>query len=88
MNGSGVPLGDCPSRICSSLAGGGCVPVMKIFHTLERRFPQAKVFYADLPQVAVEDIKRHHLTMRSARYDRLIEFLDRDHGPEDWTRTG
>jgi benzoyl-CoA reductase/2-hydroxyglutaryl-CoA dehydratase subunit BcrC/BadD/HgdB len=55
--------------------GGGCVPAMKIFHILERRFPKAIVFSADLPQVAAEHVEGHHLTYAVSELNRLIDFL-------------
>ena len=48
---------------------------MKIFHIIEKRFPRANVFTADLPQVAVENIKEHHLAYAVSEIQRLIEFL-------------
>jgi benzoyl-CoA reductase/2-hydroxyglutaryl-CoA dehydratase subunit BcrC/BadD/HgdB len=56
--------------------GAGCVPVMKIFHELERRFPQARVFRADLPQVALEDIQPFHLEYAVHEIKRLIAWLE------------
>jgi benzoyl-CoA reductase/2-hydroxyglutaryl-CoA dehydratase subunit BcrC/BadD/HgdB len=56
--------------------GGGCIPVMKIFHILERRFPEARLFKADLPQVAVEDIRPHHIQYAMNEMERLIAFLE------------
>ena len=76
MHGSHVPLGGLPEPDMLLSPGGGCVPVMKIFHILERRFPRAKVFYADLPQVAVEDIQKHHLDYALHEMGRLISFLE------------
>lgn len=60
--------------------GGGCVPAMKIFHILERRFPKAAVFSADLPQVAIEDIKDFHVKYAVSEMHRLIDFLTRTTG--------
>lgn len=48
---------------------------MKIFHALERRFPTARVFTADLPQVAVEDIQQYHVDYAISEMRRLIDFL-------------
>ncbi len=75
MHGEGVPLGGLPEPDILLSPGGGCIPVMKIFHILERRFPAAQVFYADLPQVAVEDIKGYHVDYALREMHRLIEFL-------------
>ena len=61
MGDNGIPLGGLPEPDIIISPGGGCVPVMKIFHILENRFPRAAVFRADLPQVAAGDISRHHL---------------------------
>lgn len=55
--------------------GGGCVPVIKIFQELARRFPDARVFHADLPQVAVEDIQEYHIDYAMSEGDRLADFL-------------
>jgi benzoyl-CoA reductase/2-hydroxyglutaryl-CoA dehydratase subunit BcrC/BadD/HgdB len=55
--------------------GGGCVPAMKIFHILEDRFPKAKVFSADLPQVAAEQVDEHHVRYAISEMNRLINFL-------------
>ncbi|MCP4664763.1 MAG: 2-hydroxyacyl-CoA dehydratase [Deltaproteobacteria bacterium] len=60
--------------------GGGCVPAMKIFHILERRFPKAAVFSADLPQVAIEDIKDFHVKYAMGEMHRLIDFLTKTTG--------
>jgi len=70
-----VPLGGLPEPDILLSPGAGCIPAMKIFHIIERRFPNAKVFYADLPQVAVEDIKKHHLDYAKQEIHRLIDFL-------------
>lgn len=75
MNGPGVPLGGLPEPDLLLSPGGGCIPVMKIFQALEQRFPQAKVFAADLPQVAIEAIRKHHLDYAMAGIHRLIDFL-------------
>ncbi|MBU2648207.1 2-hydroxyacyl-CoA dehydratase family protein [bacterium] len=69
------PLGGLPEPDIILSPGGGCVPVMKIFHALERRFPDARVLTSDLPQVAVEDIQEHHIDYAVAQIHRLIEFL-------------
>jgi benzoyl-CoA reductase/2-hydroxyglutaryl-CoA dehydratase subunit BcrC/BadD/HgdB len=69
-------LGGLPEPDLLLSPGGGCNPVMKIFHALERRFPDANVFRADLPQVAVEDIKAHHINYAVTEMKRLIEFLE------------
>ena len=75
MNGPDVPLGGLPVPDILLSAGGGCIPVMKIFQALERRFPQAAVFDGDLPQVAIEEIKQHHLDYALSEMKRLIKFL-------------
>ncbi len=71
-----MPLGRLPEPDILLSPNGGCVPVMKIFHALERRFPSAKVFAGDLPQVAVEEIKQHHMDYAVQEGARLIEFLE------------
>jgi len=75
MNEDGTPMGGLPEPDILLSPGGGCVPVMKIFHALERRFPQARVFTADLPQVPVEEIKAHHIEYAVSEIKRLIDFL-------------
>lgn len=79
MNRSGLPLALPEPDILISF-GGGCVPAMKIFHILERRFPEAKMFSADLPQVAVENIKAFHLEYAIKEMKRLISFLSETTG--------
>jgi benzoyl-CoA reductase/2-hydroxyglutaryl-CoA dehydratase subunit BcrC/BadD/HgdB len=75
MNDEGVPLGGLPEPDILLSPGGGCIPVMKIFHILERRFPDARVFYADLPQVAMEKIQKHHIEYAVKEIHRLVDFL-------------
>lgn len=69
------PLGSLPAPDIILSPGGGCIPVMKIFHALERRFPEARVLTSDLPQVAVEDIQEHHIEYAIDQVNRLIAFL-------------
>jgi len=76
MNEPGSPLGGLPEPDLLLSPGGGCIPVMKIFHALERRFPNARVFRADLPQVAMEDIQDYHVAYAMREMKRLIEFLE------------
>lgn len=71
------PLGNLPEPNIILSPGGGCIPVMKIFHALERRFPEARVLNSDLPQVAVEDIREHHIQYAVDQINHLIEFLTR-----------
>lgn len=75
MNEKDSPFGGLPAPDMLMSPGGGCVPVMKIFHELERRFPAAKVFYADLPQVPVEDIQEYHIDYAMSEGERLADFL-------------
>jgi benzoyl-CoA reductase/2-hydroxyglutaryl-CoA dehydratase subunit BcrC/BadD/HgdB len=75
MNEKDSPFGGLPEPDLLLSPGGGCVPVMKIFHALEHRFPKAKVFYADLPQVPVEDILDYHIDYALAESQRLEDFL-------------
>jgi benzoyl-CoA reductase/2-hydroxyglutaryl-CoA dehydratase subunit BcrC/BadD/HgdB len=75
INEKDSPFGGLPEPDMLLSPGGGCVPVMKIFHALERRFPMARVFYADLPQVAVEDIKEYHIEYAMSESQRLADFL-------------
>lgn len=80
MHGEQVPLGGLPEPDIILTPGGGCVPVMKIFHALERRFPDAAVFRADLPQVAVEDIQQHHIDYAVDQIKALAAFLEDQSG--------
>ncbi|MBW2544972.1 MAG: 2-hydroxyacyl-CoA dehydratase [Deltaproteobacteria bacterium] len=75
MHGDSVPLGGLPEPDILLSPGAGCIPVMKIFHILERRFPEARVFFADLPQVAIENIRDHHIRYAEYEMHRLIDFL-------------
>ena len=75
MNDPQSPLGGLPEPDMLLSPGGGCIPVMKQFHALEQRFPQAKVFYADLPQVALEGIERFHHDYAIHETLRLVDFL-------------
>ncbi len=75
MNEPDTPLGGLPEPDLLLSPGGGCVPVMKIFHALERRFPEAAVFRADLPQVALAEIRPHHVDYAVHEMQRLIDFL-------------
>lgn len=76
MGEAGSPLGGLPEPDLLLSPGGGCIPVMKIFHALERRFPNARVFRADLPQVAVEDIQPYHVEYAMSELKRLVSFLE------------
>lgn len=73
-------LGNLPVPDFLLSPGGGCIPVMKIFHALERRFPDAAVFRADLPQVALHDIQPHHIQYAVQEIQRLISFLEKTTG--------
>jgi benzoyl-CoA reductase/2-hydroxyglutaryl-CoA dehydratase subunit BcrC/BadD/HgdB len=75
MHGVGIPLNGLPEPDMILSPGAGCIPVMKTFHVLERLFPQARIFMADLPQVAVEDIRPHHVHYAVKEIERLIDFL-------------
>ncbi len=80
MTEPGTPLGGLPAPDILLSPGGGCVPVMKIFHGLERRFPEAAVFRADLPQVPLEDIQPWHVEYAVAEIERLIAWLEETTG--------
>ena len=69
-------LGGLPEPDILLTPGGGCNPVMKIFHALERRFPNAKVLRSDCPQVAVEDIEKAHIDYAMVEMKKLIKFLE------------
>lgn len=76
MNEKGAPLGGLPEPDIIITPGGGCVPVMKIFHALERRFPNAQVLTGDQPQVPIEEILPHHVTYGVKETERVIRFLE------------
>lgn len=75
MKEGDTTLGGLPEPDLLISPGGGCSPVMKIFHALERRFPEAKVFTADLPQVAIEEIQDYHVAYARSELNRLVNFL-------------
>ncbi len=76
MGGPDNPLGGLPEPDIILPPQGGCSPVMKIFQALMRRFPQARTFYADMPQVAIENIKDHHINYAVFEMKRLVNFLE------------
>jgi benzoyl-CoA reductase/2-hydroxyglutaryl-CoA dehydratase subunit BcrC/BadD/HgdB len=80
MGDPGNPLGGLPEPDIILTPQGGCSPVMKIFQALERRFPRAKVFHGDCPQVAVENITRHHIDYAVGEMTRLVDFLTKATG--------
>jgi benzoyl-CoA reductase/2-hydroxyglutaryl-CoA dehydratase subunit BcrC/BadD/HgdB len=80
MHGPSIPLGGLPEPDMIMSFGGGCIPAMKIFQILEERFPRAKVFRADVPQVAMEDITDYHVAYAVSEMNRLIEFLEKTTG--------
>jgi benzoyl-CoA reductase/2-hydroxyglutaryl-CoA dehydratase subunit BcrC/BadD/HgdB len=75
MGDPGNPLGGLPEPDIILPPQGGCAPVMKIFQALKRRFPQAKAFHADMPQVAIENIRQHHIDYAVGEMNRLVDFL-------------
>jgi benzoyl-CoA reductase/2-hydroxyglutaryl-CoA dehydratase subunit BcrC/BadD/HgdB len=80
MGDPGNPLGGLPEPDIILTPQGGCSPVMKIFQALERRFPRAMVFHGDCPQVAVENITRHHIDYAVGGMTRLVDFLTKATG--------
>ena len=75
IHGEGVPLGGLPEPDLLISPFGGCIPSLKIFHAIERRFPAARVFSADLPMVPVEEIKKHHIDYAVKELHHLVDFL-------------
>ena len=75
MGDDSVPLGGLPEPDMVFLPGAGCVPTMKNFQYISRRFPQAKVVTGDLPQVPIESIQRHHIDYAVSEIRRIISFL-------------
>ncbi len=80
MKNGDTTLGGIPEPDILLSPGGGCNPVMKIFEALEERFPRASVFRADLPQVAPEEITKHHVDYAVSEMKRLIAFLEETTG--------
>ena len=70
-----VPLGGLPEPDMIFIPGAGCVPTMKNFQYIARRFPGAKVFKADLPQVPIENIQRYHIDYAVNEINRIVAFL-------------
>jgi benzoyl-CoA reductase/2-hydroxyglutaryl-CoA dehydratase subunit BcrC/BadD/HgdB len=75
MDRENQPLGGLPKPDFLISFGGGCIPTMKTFQVLCDHF-RVPVFRADLPQVAMEDIKEHHIEYGVAQIKRLIKFLE------------
>jgi len=69
------PLGGMPAPDFLISFGAGCVPTMKTFQVLCDHF-DVPVFRADLPQVAIEDIREHHIRYGVTQIKRLIGFLE------------
>jgi benzoyl-CoA reductase/2-hydroxyglutaryl-CoA dehydratase subunit BcrC/BadD/HgdB len=76
MGGADNPLGGLPEPDIILPPLGGCSPVQKIFQALRRRFPQARAFPADMPQVAIENIRQHHIDYAISEMKRLVGFLE------------
>ncbi len=75
MGDESVPLGGLPEPDMIFVPGAGCVPTMKNFQYIARRFPNARVFRADLPQVPIENIQRHHIDYAVSEIKRILDFL-------------
>ena len=69
------PLGGLPSPDFLISFGAGCIPTMKTFQVLCDHF-RVPVFKADLPQVAIEDIREYHIQYGVTQIKRLIRFLE------------
>jgi benzoyl-CoA reductase/2-hydroxyglutaryl-CoA dehydratase subunit BcrC/BadD/HgdB len=69
------PLGGLPKPDFLISFGAGCIPTMKTFQVLCDHFA-VPTFRADLPQVAMEDIREHHINYGVAQIKRLIGFLE------------
>jgi benzoyl-CoA reductase/2-hydroxyglutaryl-CoA dehydratase subunit BcrC/BadD/HgdB len=68
-------LGGLPEPDFLISFGAGCVPTMKTFQVLCDHF-DVPVFKADLPQVAMEDIREHHISYGVTQIKRLVGFLE------------
>jgi benzoyl-CoA reductase/2-hydroxyglutaryl-CoA dehydratase subunit BcrC/BadD/HgdB len=71
----GQPLGGLPKPDFLISFGAGCIPTMKTFQVLCDHY-RVPVFRADLPQVAMEDIREHHVSYGVTQIKRLIAFLE------------
>jgi benzoyl-CoA reductase/2-hydroxyglutaryl-CoA dehydratase subunit BcrC/BadD/HgdB len=69
------PLNGLPKPDFLISFGAGCIPTMKTFQVLCDHF-HVPVFRADLPQVAMEDIGKHHIQYGVTQIKRLIKFLE------------
>lgn len=69
------PLEGLPAPDFLISFGAGCIPTMKTFQVLCDNF-DVPVFRADLPQVAMEDIREHHIRYGVTQIRRLVEFLE------------
>jgi benzoyl-CoA reductase/2-hydroxyglutaryl-CoA dehydratase subunit BcrC/BadD/HgdB len=69
------PLGGLPKPDFLISFGAGCIPTMKTFQVLCDHY-QVPTFRADLPQVALEDIREHHIAYGITQIKRLIGFLE------------
>ena len=75
INEENQPLDGLPEPDFLISFGAGCIPTMKTFQVLCDHF-DVPVFRADLPQVAIEDIKDHHIRYAVTQIERLIGFLE------------
>jgi benzoyl-CoA reductase/2-hydroxyglutaryl-CoA dehydratase subunit BcrC/BadD/HgdB len=69
------PLGGLPKPDFLISFGAGCIPTMKTFQVLCDHY-KVPTFRADLPQVAMEDIREHHIQYGVTQIKRLIGFLE------------
>jgi benzoyl-CoA reductase/2-hydroxyglutaryl-CoA dehydratase subunit BcrC/BadD/HgdB len=75
INEANQPLEGLPKPDFLISFGAGCIPTMKTFQVLCEHF-NVPVFRADLPQVAIGDIKNHHIQYGVSQIKRMIEFLE------------
>ena len=75
MGAEGVPLGGLPEPDMIFSPSAGCVPTMKNFQYIAQRFPEARVFRADLPQVPIENIKQYHIDYAVGEIHRILDFI-------------
>ncbi|MCX5997970.1 MAG: 2-hydroxyacyl-CoA dehydratase family protein [Chloroflexi bacterium] len=86
MGTEGVPLGGLPEPDMIFMPGAGCVPTMKNFQYIARRFPGAKVFLGDPPPVPIQ---RYHIDYAVHEIKRIIAFLTEVTGRKmDYDRLG
>jgi len=73
------PLGGLPKPDFLISFGAGCIPTQKTFQVLCDHF-RVPVIRADLPQVAMEEIREHHIRYGVVQTERVVRFLEEKTG--------